>query len=79
MRIEIMNRIGEKGTEAPVRNSRYVQKSNYWYYTTREGVDIGPFDSFSEAEIGASDFIDFIIHAEPSIIQTLQRYGRAVA
>lgn len=79
MRSEIMNRAGEKGNESPSRNSRYIQKGNYWYYTTREGVDIGPFDSLSEAEVGASDFIDFIIHAEPSIVQTLQRYAQAAA
>lgn len=79
MREDVMNRNGEDGVTLPNRNSRYFQKGNYWYYSTREGVDIGPFDSLSEAETGASDFIDFIIHAEPSIVQTLARYGRAAA
>lgn len=69
-----MNRAGEQGN-FPERNQRFFQKASYWYYSTREGVDIGPFDSLSEAEVGASDFIDFIIHAEPSVLQTLERYG----
>ena len=73
-----MNRTGENGS-TPERNKRFFQKGNYWYYATREGVDIGPFDTYSEAETGASDFIDFITHAEPNIVETLERYGRAVA
>lgn len=71
-----MNRTGEAGN-CPGRSGRFFQKADYWYYTTREGVDIGPFDSASEAETGVSDFIDFIIHAEPRVIESLEKYGRA--
>lgn len=73
-----MNRTGENGT-VPGRRKRFFQKGDYWYYSTREGVDIGPFDTAQEAETGASDFIDFIIHAEPSVVETLEKYGRAAA
>lgn len=73
-----MNRTGENGSE-PARSKRFFMKGDYWYYSTREGVDIGPFDSQHEAEVGASDFIDFIMHAEPSIVETLEKYGRAAA
>lgn len=71
-----MNRIGESGS-FPDRKKRVFQRENYWYYTTREGVDIGPFDSSQEAETGVSDFVDFIMHAEPSVAQALSLYGRA--
>lgn len=71
-----MNRTGENG-RLPKRSNRFFEKNRYWYYTTREGVSIGPFDTAQEAETGASDFIDFIIHAEPSVVQTLEKYGRA--
>ena len=71
-----MNRLGENGSE-PNRTNRLFEKNGYWYYKTREKVDIGPFDSFVEAEMGVSEFIDFIIHAEPSIVETLERYGHA--
>lgn len=71
-----MNRIGENG-EHPDRSQRFFQKEDYWYYRTREGVEIGPFDSLNEAETGASDFIDFILHADPHVIQSLQSYGFA--
>jgi len=73
-----MNRTGEDGT-VPSRCNRFFQKGDYWYYSTREGVDIGPFDTFHEAETGASDFIDFILHAEPSVIETLERYASKAA
>lgn len=73
-----MNRTGEDGN-TPGRSKRFFQQDEYWYYTTREGVDIGPFDTFHEAEIGASEFIDFIIHAEPDVIQTLERYANKAA
>jgi hypothetical protein len=72
----VMNRTGEK-SEVPVRQKRFFEKSGYWYYSTREGVDIGPFDSLLEAQRGVSDFIDFIVHAEPETIASLERYGHA--
>lgn len=71
-----MNRTGEQ-FEVPTRCKRFFEKSGYWYYSTREGVDIGPFDNLHEAERGVSDFIDFIVHAEPEIVATLERYGHA--
>jgi hypothetical protein len=73
-----MNRTGEQES-IPERASRYFQQEEYWYYHTREGVDIGPFDSLSEAETGVSDFIDFVLHAEPSISETLAKYARVAA
>jgi len=75
-----MNRISDTNAEFPNRDSsRFFQSEGYWYYNTREGVAIGPFDSISEAETGVSDFIDFIQHAEPSISETLAKYSSNAA
>ena len=71
-----MNRAEENG-DCPSRSKRVFQNGNYWYYMTREGIDIGPFDSESEAEAGVRYFVDFILHAEPAVAQTLCRYARA--
>lgn len=68
-----MNRQGEMG-QTPERTRRYFNKNAYWYYTTREGIEIGPFDSAHEAQEGVSDFIDFVTHADHNVIQTLSRY-----
>lgn len=70
------NRAGEKGA-VPNRNGRFVQKDGYWYYTTREGVDIGPFDSRDDAEVGVGEFIDFICASEPTILAALKQYRAA--
>ena len=68
-----MHRQGENG-ELPTRKSRFFQEKGYWYYNTREGVAIGPFDTADEAQTGVNDFIDFITNAEPSVSNALARY-----
>lgn len=70
------NRSGEKGT-VPERTGRFLERDGYWYYTTREGVDIGPFDSRSDAETGVGEFIDFICAADPKIREALGSYRAA--
>lgn len=73
---DLPSRHGEKGL-APLRSMRYLQKDGYWYYSTREGVDIGPFDSREDAEVGVSDFIDFIQASEPKASDLLKQYRAA--
>lgn len=70
------NRSGEQGT-VPNRSGRFMEKDGYWYYSTREGVDIGPFDSREDAEIGVGEFIDFICAADPRILEALESYRAA--
>jgi hypothetical protein len=70
------NRAGEQGS-IPSRHGRYLQKEGYWYYTTREGVDIGPFDNHDDAETGVGEFIDFIQASEPKVSDMLKQYRAA--
>lgn len=70
------NRVGENGS-VPTRNGRFLQKEGYWYYSTREGVDIGPFDTRADAEVGVGEFIDFICASEPKILAALKHYRAA--
>ncbi|WP_317932429.1 DUF6316 family protein [Halioxenophilus sp. WMMB6] len=70
-------RLGDTGP-APTRSDRIYEKSSYFYYRTREGLDIGPFDTQKDAERGVEDFIDFL-HTEPHSAQTLQQYASRVA
>lgn len=71
------NRDGEQGAAVPERTGRFLKKNGYWYYSTREGVDIGPFDSREDAEVGVGEFIDFICAAEPQVLEALERYRAA--
>lgn len=71
-----LNRAGEQGS-VPSRHGRYLQKDGYWYYSTREGVDIGPYDSHDDAELGVGEFIDFIQASEPRVSDLLKQYRAA--
>ncbi len=68
------NRDGEQG-HFPQRQERFFQRNEYWYYATREGADMGPFDSYEEAVLGADEFIDFIESASPTFNEILKRYA----
>lgn len=68
-----LNRTGENGS-IPNRSERFVQKHGYWYYTTREGLHIGPFDGPQDAKHGVGEFIHFIDESEPTIIEKLKLY-----
>lgn len=71
-------RQGESG-RPPARAERFFEKDQYWYYATREGVDIGPFDTFSDAVAGCAAFIEFISEDNPGFPSTLAQYARRVA
>lgn len=75
--MEILRK-GETG-RSPTRAERFFEKDDYWYYTTREGADIGPFDTLDEAVTGCLAFIDFISAGDPSFSSTLAQYARRVA
>lgn len=70
------NRTGEEGS-VPTRHGRYLEREGYWYYSTREGVDIGPFDSREDAEVGVCEFIDFICTSEPAVFSEVLKQYRA--
>jgi len=59
-------RDGEQGA-IPPRNGRFLKKDGYWYYSTREGVDIGPFDSMADAEKGVDEFVGYIHASDPDV------------
>lgn len=68
-----MKRKEEEGF-VPVRSDRFFTQHNYWYFRTREGLDIGPFGTLLEATIGVDGFIDFLNEAEPDIVDRITQY-----
>jgi hypothetical protein len=60
-------RSGEKDVKLPLRTDRFFAVYTTWYFTTREGASIGPFETKQEAQVGLLDFIEFIHKAEDSI------------
>ena len=50
------NRQGESG-KRPFRSGRLFKVDNEWYVATREGVNLGPYESREEAEGAIDSFI----------------------
>lgn len=63
-----VNRKGEVG-QPPPRSSRIFNMESHWYFSTREGTDVGPFDSREEANSGLHDFLQFIQLANHRTLQ----------
>ena len=65
-----INRAGEMN-EVPPRRNRFFVVSGDWYFKTREGAPMGPFDDRREAEQGLCDFLEFMTLAEPKTLSRL--------
>ena len=75
------SREGETLPKKPFRSGRYFKLHNYWFFTTREGTSVGPFDSMHCAEKSVNDYIEFIKIASPDVVDFfkigMHRTGRA--
>jgi hypothetical protein len=60
--------------DVPARTDRLFTQDNYWYFRTREGMDIGPFDTRGEAAVGAKSFINFLEGSQPEIVSRVTNY-----
>jgi Domain of unknown function (DUF6316) len=59
------------GAAIPVRTDRFFAAQGAWYFSTREGSSIGPFDDKNDARKGLDDFIEFMTLAEPKTLTKL--------
>lgn len=62
-------RAGEALNKPPVRSDRFFNLHNFWFFATREGAAVGPYDSKEQAMAGVADYIEFATNAEPSSLQ----------
>ncbi len=46
----IQHRAGEHSSSIPFRNQRYFCNNGEWYFETRSGGQLGPFENKSEME-----------------------------
>lgn len=58
------NRQGETGA-VPNRSDRFYSLENLWFFATREGAAIGPFETHEAALLGLTDFLEFLNLAAP--------------
>jgi len=61
-----MLRKGESGV-IPFRSGRFFSIENKWYFSSREGIDHGPYDSKHDAEVNLDCFINNIMRVEQSL------------
>ncbi len=73
-----MSRKNEAG-KIPIRSDRLFTQHSYWYFRTREGMDIGPYDSANEALDGINGFMEFLNTAEPAIVDRISEYVNEAA
>ena len=76
-----VNRKGESeaSQERSESYERIFMQRNYWYFRTREGMDIGPYDSQTDAISGISSFIEFLSTAEKKVVERISEYATKAA
>ena len=57
--------------DIPLRSNRFFSAEGQWFFATREGSPMGPFDDKREAQQGLDDFIEFMSLAEPKTLSQL--------
>ncbi|GAB1266550.1 hypothetical protein NBRC116493_35540 [Aurantivibrio infirmus] len=58
-------RAGERQAP-PKRSQRIYREGKNWYFNTREGAPIGPFEELKEAIAWLDDYVNYTKHA-PSL------------
>ena len=53
----------------PIRSDRYFKLHNFWFFATREGAAVGPFDSKACAVNAVVDFIEFAKKADAETLE----------
>ena len=66
-------RIDEVGP-APKRRQRFFKDKGFWYFKTREGIAVGPFDRINLAVAGSRDYIN-CVRQTPALEEVLRNYG----
>lgn len=55
------------------REDRFFSLDNLWYFTTREGVVMGPYDTEQEAKVELHSYIDFVNSAASPVLNLVKR------
>ena len=55
------------------REDRFFSLDDLWYFTTREGVVMGPYDTEQEAKAELNSYINFVKSAKPPVLNLVKR------
>ncbi len=76
--VKMQARKDEHDLDIPQRTHRIFQQGDYWYFRTREGMDIGPFDARGDASLGIKGFVQFLEESQPEKVKKVTHYIRAI-
>jgi len=68
-----IHRQAEQGV-LPQRRQRFFRDKGFWYFKTREGVAVGPFDRINLAVTGSREYIH-CMQQTPDLEKILRRYN----
>jgi len=69
-------RLGENAPP-PLRSPRLRQKNGFWYFNTREGVELGPYFSPEESEKAVAEFVRFAEKLSSPVVKDFIRYQQS--
>ncbi len=62
------------------RSGRFYQKDGSdWYLQTREGIELGPFETHAEAAVCLNEYLDFVNDRRASKVDLQQFYKNYAA
>lgn len=78
MKFRKSDREKQAAAKRVARSTRFMQTDEGWYFRTREGVMLGPYEEEFDAEISASLLIAALAQLDPSADATaaIQRFMR---
>lgn len=53
-----MNRVTDHYQTVYFRANRFHNSNGYWYFVTREGINMGPFESKERAETELANYLE---------------------
>lgn len=54
---DVTHRVGEENVPVTFRSNRFFRSGSDWYFSTREGIDHGPFESRITAHEAIQQYI----------------------
>ncbi|WP_163832141.1 DUF6316 family protein [Spartinivicinus ruber] len=51
------------------RDDRCFKGKNGWFFKTREGKTLGPYDSKEQASEGVNQYLDFLLNSHPATLK----------
>ena len=53
-----MNRVTDRDQKVRFRANRFHNSNGYWYFVSREGINVGPFESKKGAETELGNYLE---------------------